>query len=329
MKSRPIVPAVLLVIAAIVGSRLSTHFLNVDYLLDSSTLYMETGLLALAMTFIIISGNIDLSVASNIVLTACLTAKLMSSGVGTIPAVLFALTMGTALGAINGLLVAKLKLPSFLVTLGTMATYRGAAQAILGPVSVKLPKAFIGIDEALVAKLPWPLVVFLLFAVITGLILHRTVFGRWTYAVGTSESAATYSGVPVDRVKISVFAMVGFMAGVGALLLNSRLGVARYDLATGWELDAITVAVVGGCAITGGKGSIFGTVLATFLVMVMKTAMGVANVKAEYQLTVIGALLILTVLAGNLAEALSKRKRGASIPSTPSVPPTPSLSKGS
>jgi rhamnose transport system permease protein len=309
MKDRPIVPAILVVIAAIVGSRLSPHFLQVEYLLDSSTLYVETALLALAMTFIIISGNIDLSVGSNVVLTACLTAKLMQGGMGTGVAVLAACVIGTLLGTINGLLVAKLKLPSFLVTLGTMATYRGAAQAMMGPSSVKLPPAFHGIDQALFAGIPWPVVVFFGFAVLAGLLLHGTVFGRWVFALGTNESAATYSAVPVDRVKISVFALSGLMAGVGALLLDSRLAVARFDLAQGWELDAITIAVVGGCAIKGGRGSIFGTVLATVLLMLMKTAMGVANVKAEYQLTVIGALLILTVLAGNAAEAVAKRRR--------------------
>ena len=284
------------------ATRLSPHFLDARYLLDTSTLYVETGLLALAMTVVIVSGNIDLSVGSMLVLTACLVAKLMDGGMGTIPAIIAGMVIGTSLGTVNGLLVAKFRLPSFLVTLGMMAVARGAAQAMLGSTSIKLPKDFKGIDQSLVFGLPWPLIIFVVGAVVIGLLLHRTVFGRWVFALGTNESASRYAGVPIDRVKISVFALSGLMAGIGALLMDSRLAVARYDLARGIELDAITVAVVGGAAIKGGKGSILGTTLALFLIMVMRTAMGVASVKAEYQLTAIGALLIIAVIAGNLDE---------------------------
>ncbi len=302
MKQRPIVPLVLLVIATVAATRLSPHFLDARYLLDTSTLYVETGLLALAMTLVIVSGNIDLSVGSMLVLTACLVAKLMDSGMGIFPAVIAGMVIGAALGTVNGLLVAKFRLPSFLVTLGMMAVARGAAQAMLGSTSIKLPKGFKGIDQSLVLGLPWPLIIFIFGALLIGLLLHRTVFGRWVFALGTNESASRYAGVPIDRVKVSVFALSGLMAGIGALLMDSRLAVARYDLARGIELDAITVAVVGGAAIKGGKGSILGTTLALFLIMVMRTAMGVASVKAEYQLTAIGALLIIAVLAGNLGE---------------------------
>lgn len=307
MKDRPIVPAVLLVIGTLLASRLSPHFLDIHYLLDTSTLYAETGLMALAMTFVIISGNIDLSVGSNLVLTACLSAKLLAAGWGIPSVVVAACLMGTCFGAINGWLVAKLKLPSFLVTLGTMAIYRGIAQAMLGPASVKLPKAFTGLDQLLWFKVPVPFLIFLFATMVLGLILHRTVFGRWVYSIGTSERASTYSGLPVDRTKIIVFALSGLTCGIAALLINSRLGVARHDLAPGIELDVITVVVVGGAAITGGKGSTLGTVLALFLVMLVRTSMGVANVKAEYQLTVIGGLLILAVLAGNLGQMFNRR----------------------
>lgn len=300
MKDRPIVPAVLLVVGTLLAAKLSPHFLDVRYLLDTSTLYMEVGLAALAMTFVIVSGQIDLSVGSNLVLTACLAAKLADAGWGVPATVLAACVIGTVLGVVNGVLVARLRLPAFLATLGTMAVYRGVAQAMLGPSSVKLPKAFTGLDQATLAGVPWPLLIFLGFAVLAGLGLHRTVYGRWIYALGPRESASLYAGLPIERLKLSVFALSGLMAGLGAMMMDSRLGVARHDLARGFELDAITVVVVGGTAITGGKGSILGTVLALFLVMLIKTAMGVANVKAEVQLTAIGALLILAVLASQI-----------------------------
>lgn len=308
MRDRPVIPFVLLILATVVCAKLSPNFLDAAYLLDSSTLYIETGLLALGLTLVIASGNIDLSVASNLVLTACLTAKLLEKGVSTPVAVMFACAVGTLLGAINGVLVAKLKLPSFLVTLGTMAAYRGAAQAVMGAQSVKLPEAFKGVDQTGFAGLPWPLIVFLAVAIVVGLLLHRTVFGRWVFSLGTNESASFYSGLPNDRTKVLVFALTGLMAGIGALLIDSRLGVARHDLARGVELEAITVAVVGGAAITGGRGNIAGTVIALLLLLVVRTAMGVANVKPEYQLTVVGALLIVAVLVDNLGRAVQSRR---------------------
>ncbi len=308
MKDKPVVPFVLLIAAVIVATKLSPHFLDAAYLLDKSTLYVEMGLLALGLTLVIVSGNIDLSVGSNLVLTACLTAMVFERGASVPLAIVFACTVGTLFGAFNGLLVAKLKLPSFLVTLGTMAAFRGAAQAIMGAQSIKLPQEFKGIDQSLLFGLPWPLVIFLAFAIVTGIILHRTVFGRWVFALGTNESASRYSGLPNDRTKVAVFAFTGLMAGIGALLMDSRLAVARYDLARGMELEAITVAVVGGAAIAGGRGSVLGTTIALFLIMVIRTAMGVANVKPEYQLTAIGALLILAVLAENAGRALQARR---------------------
>jgi rhamnose transport system permease protein len=304
MKWRALVPAVLLVIAIFVGSRLSTKFLDFHFLLDRSTIVMETGLIALGMTFVMICGEIDLSVGSNMVLTGCVTAKLLEKGWGIPAAVGFACCMGMALGFLNGLLTAKLKLPSFLVTLGTMAAYRGAAQAMMGPDSVKLPKGFVNLDESYVLGLPWPVMIFLVMAVITAVVLHQTVFGRWAFATGTNESASRYSGIPTERVKILVFGLTGLMCGIGAIMLTSRLGVARYDLAGGTELDAITVVVVGGTSIFGGSGTMLGTILSLFLIDIMRSAMGVANVKAEYQLTAIGTLLILSVLAMNLGKRI-------------------------
>jgi rhamnose transport system permease protein len=309
MKWRALVPAVLLLIATFIGSRLSPKFLDFHFLLDRSTLVMETGLIALGMTFVMICGEIDLSVASNMVLTGCVTAKLLERGWGIPAGVAFACCMGTALGFLNGFLTAKLKLPSFLVTLGTMAAYRGAAQAMMGPDSVKLPKGFVNLDESYVLGLPWPVMIFLVMALITAVILHQTVFGRWVFATGTNENASRYSGIPTERVKILVFGLTGLMCGIGAVMLTSRLGVARYDLANGTELDAITVVVVGGTSIFGGSGTMLGTILSLFLIDVMRSAMGVANVKAEYQLTAIGTLLILSVLAMNLANRIRFRKR--------------------
>ena len=313
IRIRPeVVPAVLLVVAFIAGAAESKYFLDYRYLLDSSTLYVETGLLALGMTFVIVSGNIDLSVASMTALVACVTARMMETGKSTPVACAIGIGLGIALGAINGLLIAKVKLPSFVVTLATMAVYRGIAQVLLGANSAKVAPGFVGLDmQYLPGHIPIPLVILLVIAVILGLILHRTLFGRWVFALGTNEVASFYSGIPVAFVKIGVFATSGLMAAIAALLMDSRLGVARFDHARGLELDAITAVLLGGASIFGGRGTVLGTTLAVFLVSVLRIGMGVANVKAEYQLAVIGALLVFAVLSGNLVARLSTSRRPA------------------
>jgi len=311
LKIRPeVVPAVLLVLAFVAGAMESKYFLDFRYLLDSSTLYVETGLLALGMTFVIVSGNIDLSVASMTVLVACVTARLMESGWSVPSSCGIGIGLGIVLGAINGVLIAKVKLPSFVVTLATMAVYRGIAQVLLGANSAKVTASFVGLDmQHLPGHVPVPLVIFLIVAVVLGLILHRTLFGRWVFAIGTNEVASFYSGIPAATVKIGVFATSGLMAAFAALLMDSRLGVARFDHGQGLELDAITAVLLGGASIFGGRGSILGTVLALFLIAVLRIGMGVANVKAEYQLAVIGTLLVVAVLSGNLVSRLSSERR--------------------
>jgi rhamnose transport system permease protein len=304
-----VVPAILLVLAFVAGSLQSKYFLDARYLLDSSTLYVETGLLAIGMTFVIVSGNIDLSVASMTALVACVTARLMGSGWSIPAGCAGGLVLGLLLGGFNGFLVAKVRLPSFVVTLATMAVYRGIAQVLLGSESAKLPPSFVGLDMMhLPGHVPVPLVILLVVAIVLGVVLQRTLFGRWVYSLGTNEDASFYAGLPTVKVKISVFALSGLLAALAALLMNSRLGVARFDDARGLELDAITAVVLGGASIFGGKGTMLGTMLALFLVAVLRIGMGVANVKAEYQLAVIGTLLVVAVLAGNLATRLSAKR---------------------
>jgi len=308
---REIVPAVLILLALLVGGVTQGHkFLDLHYLLDSTSLYVEGGLLAIGMTLIIISGQIDLSVASNLALVACVSAKLTEAHYSPAIAILAGLALGTGLGWLNGVLVARLQLPSFMVTLAGLAGYRGIAQAMMGSKSAKVPDKLVGIDMAYVphTPIPLPLAVLIVVAVVTGLILHRTVAGRWIYAVGTNAKASLYSAVPVARVTTGVFIVTGFMAGLAGLIINSRLGVARYDDAPGLELDVITAVVLGGTSIAGGKGSILGTMLALLLVALIRIQMGLANVTAEYQLLVIGVLLVLAVLATNITERLVAKR---------------------
>lgn len=297
-----LVTAVLIVLAFIAGAMESHSFLDPIYLLDRTKLFAETGLMVIGMTFVIVCGQIDLSVAANLGLTACLAAKLAQ--VAPAPLVVLAgILIGGLLGAFNGALVAYAKLPSFLVTLGTLAFYRGAAQALVGSESVPMPAGMKGVGEA---YLPYPvpisLIVVLAVGLGLGLVLHRSMVGRWLYATGSNEQAAHYSAVPAARVKFWVFVLSGLLAGVGAILMDSRLGVARFDHARGFELDVITATVLGGASIYGGKGSMLGAILAFFLIFLVRTGLGLANVSADYQLAVVGTLLIVAVGLNTLAQ---------------------------
>jgi rhamnose transport system permease protein len=310
LNRREVLTVVLLILAFIVSSRLSPYFLDVQYMFDSTSLYMEVGCMALAMTFVIISGNIDLSVGSTLALVA-VSFGLMYKQLH-IPielAVVLALVQGAVLGVVNGLIVTRFQLPAMIVTVGSLALYRGMAQVLLGDHSVTgFPASFIGLDMRYIGKspVPYPLTIFLILAVVFGLLLHKTSFGRKVFAIGTNQDAARFSGIAVDQIKVAVFVLAGVMAALGGLLMASRLASARYDMATGYELDVITAVVLGGTDIDGGRGSILGTVLALFLVGILRSGMGLANIKIEYQLVVIGSLLILSIILPNLVRRLRK-----------------------
>ncbi|MCE9559817.1 MAG: ABC transporter permease [Armatimonadetes bacterium] len=294
---RNLTPLLLSLVVLIVGSRISPHFLDFAYLRDSATLLAEIGIIAIAMNFVISAGQIDLSVGSNMVLTACLTAKMLAAGLPPIVCFASGLVIATLLGYLNGVLITFFKAPSFLITVATLAIFRGAAKAMLGPTSVKIPADLIGIDTVTAGGLTVPLLILLMLTVMATFVLNKTVFGRWVIAVGANPRTALFSGVPVERVIRSTFLITGFCCGIASLLLLSRLGVARSDLAMGSELDIITIVVVGGTAIQGGSANVVGSLLAFFLLTLLRTAMGVASVTAEYQMTIIGILLIAVVLA--------------------------------
>ncbi len=282
---------------------------------------METGIMALAMTFIIISGNIDLSVASGLALIAVCSARLFEAGVPMQWVMVLAILMGIILGLFNGLLITKLGLPSLTVTLGTLALYRGLAQRLLGDRSIgKFPDWFVRVDKvAAFGLIPAPLIIFLVLALILGIILHKTVFGRCVYAIGTNEPGARFSGLQVDRVKLAIYILSGLTMAIGALMMMSRLTVARFDHANGYELSVITAVVLGGTDIFGGRGSIIGTVLALTLLMIVQQGMILQGISAETQLTVTGSLLVVSVILANLTSKLSTRSPA---PKRPAANPT-------
>jgi rhamnose transport system permease protein len=289
----------------------SPHFLDARNLSRTSSDFMEIGLMMLPMVFIIITGNIDLSVASNMGMSASFMGLLHNQGVNIWAAALAGLLLGTLGGMLNGYLVARVKLPALVVTLGTYAFYRGIAYGFLGDQAARgYPEAFkyLGQGKVFGTLVPFSVALFIVLAILFGLVLHRTTFGRYLYAIGNNENATLYSGVPVARIKFIIYTLSGFMAAFAGLILAARFGSTRPDIGTGLELAVITAVVLGGVDINGGKGTMLGAVLSLFLIGLMRFGMGLLNIQGQVQGIVIGSLLILSILLPGVAGQISSAR---------------------
>ncbi len=298
----------LIIVVIALNSALSPYFLDAQNLSRTSSDFMELGLMMLPMVFIIITGGIDLSVASNLGMCASFMGWLFMAGANIWGAALAALALGTLAGFFNGTLVARMKLPPLVVTLGTYAFYRGVAYVLLGDQAARgYPEAFtyIGQGKLFGTLIPFSVVLFGVLAILFGLVLHKTTFGRYLFAIGNNENASVYSGVPVARIKIIIFTVSGFMAGLAGLVLAARFGSTRPDIGNGLELSVITAAVLGGVDINGGAGTMGGAVLSLFLIGLLRFGMGLLNIQGQVQGVVVGLLLILSILLPNIARTFS------------------------
>ena len=276
------------------NSLASPYFLNAWNLSDATFNFTEKAMIAFAMALLIIAGEIDLSVASIIALASTAMGAAVQAGVGTPGLVAIGLGVGLAAGAFNGLLVTRFSLPSIVVTIGTMSLFRGIAYIVLGDQVYKgYPAGFAFFGQGYVWwVISFELVLFALLAVIYGVLLHKTNFGRAVYAIGNNPTGALFSGIRVARVKFILFLLTGLMAGVAAICLTSRLGSTRPSIAFGWELEVVTMVVLGGVNILGGSGSIPGVVIAAFVMGLVTFGLGLLNVPGIVMSIVIGALLI-------------------------------------
>jgi rhamnose transport system permease protein len=297
----------LLIVSIVVGSQLSQYFLDINYILKSFTLSAEFAIVALVLTMVIIAGEIDLSPAANMALSACLFAYAQEAGIPMPIAIVIGIVSGMIMGALNGLMVIGLKLPSIIVTIGTLTLYRGLAQVIAGDKSIRVPEWFIGIDNVLVFGVPVPVIIFVALSIILGLVLGATIFGRQIYLIGTNQVAARHAGVRSKRIKMILFVAMGLVSSVAGLMTASRLGSVRYDLGLGGELQMVLMAMLGGTYIFGGRGTILGTFLAAWLLVIVTTGMIVADWLPAYQLCVLGVLLIVSIIATNLIYSRTER----------------------
>ena len=295
----------------IANSFASPYFLNAWNLSDATFNFTEKALIAFAMTLLIISGEIDLSVAAIIALASTAMGAAAQMGVGTPGLVLIGIGTGLVCGAINGGLVAGLKLPSIVVTIGTMSLFRGISYIVLGDKAYGgYPESFAYFGQGYVVWVfSFEFVLFIVFALIFGVLLHATSFGRRVYAIGNNEFAARFSGIPVERMKFTLFMLTGLMSGIAAVCLTSRLGSTRPSIAQGWELEIITMVVLGGVSILGGAGSIIGVVIAAFVMGLVTFGLGLLNVPGIVMSIFIGLLLIITISLPILGRKFKARRK--------------------
>jgi rhamnose transport system permease protein len=307
LKRHETVLAVILAVALIGLGYLNDQFLTLDNLLNQGRLMTEIGLIALPMTFVIITGGIDLSVGAIVGLCAILLGYSWKNlGLPLPLAIVVALAVGALAGFCNGLVITRLKAPPLIVTIATLALYRGLAEGISKAHSVRgYPDWFYVLGQGDVFGVPAQLWILGTCIVIAGVALDRTSFGRTLYAIGANETAARFSALAVDRVKLIVYTLSGLMSGLSAFVLVSRVTTTRSDMGLGYELDVIAAVVLGGASIFGGSGTIWGTVIGLVMIQLLKNGLALTGVKGDATIVVIGVVLIASVL---IASSLERRR---------------------
>ena len=278
------------------------NFLSAFNLSQLAAGVAEKALLVLPMVLLIVAREIDLSVASILALTSVALGLMIQAGIPTPLALLLTLAAGAALGGINGYLVAVLGLPSLVVTLGTMAMYRGIGYILLGTGSINIfPESFtnFGNDSIPGTEIPWVIVPFLVLAPLFAAALHYMPAGKRIYAIGGNPNAARYSGIGIDRVRFWLFVVSGVVCAVAGMVYAARLSNARANNAVGMELDVITIALLGGVSVFGGRGKLSGVIWALILLASLRNILGLSQIGGDAQGTVVGLLLIGSLLVSN------------------------------
>jgi len=296
----------ILVVIVLINVAQVPSYLGLDNQINLFQLSIEKIMIALIMTAIIVNGEIDLSVASIMGLAACVLAALHERGVPVPVGIAASLFVGLLCGAFNGYWVAYVGLPSLAVTLAGLIGYRGLARVLLGDRSVgAFPEWFNALgQQPFLGPFPLALILFFVLVVLAVIVLQRSAFGRYTYVIGINRDVARYSAVKVPRVKMLLYIVSGLVSALAGLLLAARLGAVRGNTAEGFELDIITMVLLGGVSIFGGTGTLVGVILSILIILNLRNGMSLVNISGNTQTGVIGALLILSVLVPNWARSL-------------------------
>ncbi|WP_062231481.1 ABC transporter permease [Aureimonas sp. N4] len=299
--------AFILAVALAVLAVDNERFFTAANLLNQGRLMTEVGLIAVVMTFVIITGGIDLSVGSILGLCAILVGVFWKTlGLPLPVAMVLCLVVGTLAGFVNGLIVTRFRVPPLIATLATLALYRGLAEGISQAQSIRgYPSWFFVLGQGNVLGVPTQLWLLAIVALVGFFILRFTAFGRATYAIGNNEMGAEFSGIDVVRTKLLIYSASGFVSALAALVFVSRVSTTRSDMGTGIELDVITAVVLGGTSIFGGRGLVVGTLIGLCLVQVLKNGLALSGVKGDGTIVIIGFVLIAAVLVSNLLRRYS------------------------
>lgn len=289
-----------LIILMAVITIINSNFLTANNLLNLLLQVTSNALIAFGMTFVILTGGIDLSVGSILALSSALTAGLLGSGMPVTLAILISLILGCILGMMNGLLISYGKLAPFIVTLATMTIFRGATLVYTNgnPITKGLSDTFLFqfLGQGYIVGIPFPVIIMFIVFIVLYVLLHKTAFGKSVYAIGGNEKAAYISGVKLNKVKIIIYSISGIMASISGLIITSRLSSAQPTAGASYEMDAIAAVVLGGTSLSGGKGRILWTLIGALIIGVLNNGLNIIGVSAFWQQVVKGVVILIAVL---------------------------------
>lgn len=295
---------IIMVVSILFLATRTDKFLTVENLLQQGRFMTEVGLIAIPMTYIIITGGIDLSVGSILGLTAIVLGwSWQELGFPLELAILTGITTATVAGFVNGLFIVRLGVPPLIMTLATLALYRGLAEGISEAKSARgYPDWFFQLGQGNFLGIPTQLWLLIIAIIIFGIVLARTRLGRALYAIGNNQTGARFSGLTVNRYILFIYTFSGFMSGLAGYIFVSRVSTTRSDMGTGIELDVIAAVVLGGTSIFGGTGSIAGTVIGVVLIQLLKNGLALTGVTSDATIIVIGSVLIFAILVNNFIQ---------------------------
>lgn len=300
---------IMLVALIILGSQLSDSFLSVRNFSNIIQYAVETALVSIGMALVLLVGGIDLSVGSVLAFSTVVSAKMALAGANTLLILLVTITIGFVIGAINGLLITKAKVEAFMATLGTMMVMRACTFLFTGggPLTGSIKTGFSQIIKGKFLNIQYGIFYVIILFIIAVIVLTRTRFGRHVYAVGGGEETAKLFGVQVDKVKMSVYIISGILAALAGMIIAARIGIGEPRSGYGFEMTAITVCVVGGVSMTGGKGTVTGTFVGLMVISIIKNLMNLMNINTNAQPIVNGVIILIVALIVS-REMLGKRK---------------------
>lgn len=296
---RKLGPLLGLIVMVAVVTAINSNFIRPANLLNLLRQVSINALISFGMTFVIITGGIDLSVGSVLAFSSALTAGIIASGVNPVLAILAGLTIGAILGLVNGIIITKGNVAPFIGTLATMAIYRGLTLVYTNgnPItSFGGGFAFQFIGRGYLFGIPFPVIIMGVVFLVLYLLLHKMIFGRKTFAVGGNETASYIAGIKNDRMKLAIYSLSGMMSALAGLILTSRLNSAQPTAGTAYELDAIAAVVIGGTSLAGGKGRIAGTLVGALIIGTLNNGLNILGVSSFYQQVVRGTVIIIAVL---------------------------------